>query len=78
MNSKVFKCFNLTGQRLGFLLLLDKWLLGDGQVNLKAFRKMLNRILIRQVWEEEEGERGEKSLRSYARVFSPISPMIYL
>lgn len=50
INSCVFQCFNLSGQRLSFLQLLDKRPLEGHQLNLKAFKKMFSRILIEQVW----------------------------
>lgn len=58
INSCVFKFFNLSGQRLSFLHLLDKWPLEDCQLNVNAFKELFSRVLMQQVWRREGRGKG--------------------
>lgn len=57
INSHVFKFSNLSGKRLSFLHLLDKWSREDCQLNVKAFKELFGRVLMQQVWRRGEGRR---------------------
>ena len=66
INSCVFKFFNLSGQRLSFLHLLDKWPLEDCQLNVNAFKELFSRVLMQQVWRREGRGKGWELIHDFS------------